>query len=389
MKRIKSKTTPRAPRGILVAGCALFPVLALAQAGGYYITPAVTVSAVHDDNVFFDPQNEQDDTFVRLSPSLETGFESEPFTWQAGYTFDAERYDEFDGLDSNQVRRFGNASVQYLPNSQLTLQANANYGKSQTGGDLNVLTGLQPGRQVAERFSVNPGLIYAFSGATTGSLDYLWSNDKLQGGVEADTYTTTADLEHAFSDENTVRLGYTYRSYEFDNPNGTGSSTYSHTPRLGWLHRFSPTLQLTVEGGPRISGDETDPYALIALTRELVRGQIELSYAIDETTLIGEAGRLETERVRFNFRHAFTADFEVGFTPTWSRIDRQGNEDDIFFVAANARYRVNNALFLVASYQHSDQEVVLPPVGNLDLSRNVFSLGFTLTYPRPGGETEL
>ena len=391
MRTIRNSTTrviarPVVLQSLVLAGTAVLAAAAAAQTGGYYVVPAVTVSAAHDDNIYFEAVGEVDDRITRISPALDVGYQSDNLSWDASYTFDSEAYDKTDELDSWLMRRFANASIEYSPDQQLTWFARANFANTLTPGELNLLTGLEPGRREAERVSVNPGLIYAFNGATTGSLDYLWSNDELEGGVEADSHITTADLQHVLNGENTLTFGYTYRSYEFNNE----TSAWSHTPRVGWLHQLSPRTLLTLEAGPRISRDAEDPYVLAAISHEFVRGEFELSYSIDEVTLIGEAGRLETERVGASLTYAFNADLEVSVRPAWSQIDRLGEETDVLSIGASARYRLNNALFLVASYQHSDQDVELPIIGPQNLSRSVFSLGFTLTYPRPtGGETGL
>lgn len=386
MRSRTSSTARVLAKPVVVAGTALLATAAAAQTGGYYFVPSITVSAVHDDNIYFDAVDEVDDRITRLSPALDIGYQSDNLRWDASYTFDSEAYDDNDTLDSWLMRRFARASIEYSPDQQLTWFANADFSNSLTPGELNLLTGLEPGRREAERVSVNPGVRYAFSGATTAALDYQWSNDELDGGVEADAHITTADLQHVLNGENTLTVGYTYRSYEFNNT----TSAWSHTPRIGWLHQLSPRTRLTLEAGPRISRDAEDPYVLAAINHEFVRGEFELSYSIDETTLIGEAGRLETERVGTSLTYAFTADFEVDLTPSWSRIKRLGEETDVFAMSASARYRVNNSLFIVASYRHSDQDVELPVLGTQNLSRNVFSLGFTLTYPRPiGGEAGL
>lgn len=399
--RITNRARIRAVvKGLIAAGCAAAPFAASAQIG-FYITPSISVQAVHDDNVFLaaDPNplipadgTVQDDIITRVSPGIEVGYESVPLTWRASYDFDSEWYDEFSELDSWQVRRFANTELSWFLTPAFELTLNGSYGKTQTPGELNLLTGLEPGRLEAERRQVNPGFVHAFNDATDWGLQYTFTNDRLEGGIESDIHNADTFIRHEFSDANTLTFGYLYRKYEFDGAN----STDSHTPRIGWLHQFSPRSSLNLEAGPRMAGDDTDAYVLAELGHEYSTGALELSYVLDETTLIGNAGRRENETLRGLWRHRFGLNFEVDLSPAWSQVESLsglGQDAEVFTFNMNARYRVNNALFLIASYQYTDQKndlFILPAAvrSSLELERNVFTLGFTLIYPRPGGETE-
>ena len=379
-------TTLSTVSGIIVSAGLLTPPGASAQVEpGFYAIPSLTVAGVYDDNIFFENENEVDDVITRVRPGLELGYDSATFSWLGRYSFDSEKYDENSELDSWLMRRDAYGELEYLPNSQLMLTGNIAYAETQTPGELNLATGLQPGRTNAERFTINPGLVYNFGADTTASLEYILNQDKLAGGVETDFHETAAEVEHILNAAHTLLFGYSYRRYDFS----ISPAIDSHTPRLGWMYAFSPRSIFTLEAGPRIAGDETDLYLSARVDHEYARGQLSFAYEVDETTLIGEVGRLQNERFSASLTHNFSDRFTLTATPGYSTLDRNNADTEVYQFTAEARYRLNDALSVRASYEHNFQDAdFLIGTADQELERNVVLLGFTLTYPRPnGGET--
>ena len=379
-------TTLSTVSGIIISAGLIAPSGASAQLEpGFYAVPSLSVAGVYDDNIFFDNENEVDDVITRVSPGLEVGYDSANLRWLGRYSFDSEKYEENSDLDSWLMRRDAYGELEYRATSQLRLLGGASYAKTQTPGELNLATGLQPGRRSAERYAANAGMVYDFSADTSGSLEYLLNHDKLRGGAETDYDETAAEVEHILNAEHTLRFGYSYRRYQFsDLP-----TVDSHTPRLGWIYALNPRTYFTVEGGPRIADGETDPYVNVMVDHEYTRGQLNLTYELDETTLIGEVGRLQNERVSATLTHNFSDRFEISATPGYSKLDRNNADTEVYQFVGEARYRLTDALSLRASYQHNFQDAdFLIGTTDQELERNVFLLGFILTYPRPnGGET--
>lgn len=365
---------------------------ASAQEGRYFI-PSVTIAEVYDDNLFFTIDNESDDLITRVSPALEMGFASETSEWNGRYSFDAERYKEFSYLDSNLIRRFADLSMRVMSSSKLTLAADAHYTKTNTPADLslagnNFIPGLLAGRIVAERLSIHPELEYLFTPQTMGSLGYTLTNDKLFGSVDGDTHLLESALEHELSNKNSTLFGYNYRRYQFDqedalNPLLTNRITQdTHTPWVGLQHNFSTLTSFTGRIGPRISDSSTDTYLLMSLDHEYSNGELIVSYEINDTTLLGEVGRLEAETFSIAFTYRGGENFEFQAVPGYAKVSRDEYAVDIYSAGLNASYKINEALYFTASYVLNYQNVDFINGSMAKVDRNVILLGLTLTYPR-------
>ena len=360
---------------------------------GFYVIPSVSVAEIYDDNIFFTIDDEDDDLATRISPAIEAGYESQTAQWNARYSFDAEKYNEFTDLDSNMIRRVADLAMSVQTSTKLTLAGDAHYIKTNTPVDLtlgnsNFIQGLSVGRVAAERLSIHPELAYQFTPQTMGSLQYTLTNDKLFGALDSDTHLVETALEHQLSDKNTAEFGYNYRRYQFDQVPVPGSSGAihvkqdTHTPWIGLQHDFSQRTSLTGRVGPRIFDSSTDIYALLLLNHTFANGDLLISYERNDTTLLGEVGRLEADTFSAAFTWRGGRNFEIGIAPGYAKISRDDFKVDIYSAALNASYRINDALYLNASYDLNYQNVNFVDGREEDVSRNVILLGFTLTYPR-------
>ena len=83
---------------LLATGAVLFPTIAVGQvtlgqlvppvekaaappADGFYITPSLSIGELYDDNIFFTDTNRKQDFFTRVSPGIQAGYQSTPFTF--------------------------------------------------------------------------------------------------------------------------------------------------------------------------------------------------------------------------------------------------------------------------------------------------------------------
>lgn len=358
-----------------------------------YFIPSVTISEIYDDNLFFTITDEQDDLATRISPALEIGYKSETAEWNGRYSFDAEKYNEFSELDSNMIRRFADLSVKVLPSNKLTLAADANYTKTNTPVDLslagnNFIQGLSVGRADAQRLSIHPELEYLFTPQTMGSLQYTLTNDKLIGAVENDTHLFESAVAHELSDKNTIKLGYDYRRYQFDQTTDANTQTTTRinqdtqTPWIGLQHEFSALTSFTGQAGPRIFDSSTSPYVLLSLSHIYSSGDMIVSYERNDTTLLGEVGRLDAETFSVALTYRSGDNFEFGFIPGYAQVSGDSYAVDIYSAGLNARYKINNVLSLNATYDMNYQNAEFDEGSTEKVVRNFILLGFTLTYPR-------
>jgi hypothetical protein len=131
-----------------------------------------------------------------------------------------------------------------------------------------------------------------------------------------------------------------------------------------------------------VDGSSVDPYVLISLQHQLTKGKLLLDYKRDETTLLGEPGKLELEALYATYSRRFGSRLDVQLTPGYARVYRANTSTDIYSLGLGAIYKINESVFLTASYDFNFQEVKTEPGGMHEVSRNVIQVGVRFTYPR-------
>ena len=368
---------------------------------GFFAIPSVSVDEVYDDNLFFASEEKQSDFITRVSPELEVGYEAETLKFSGRYRFDAEAYAEETALNSSHVRQFADMDVEYLPTNRLTLSAAADYTKTDTPLDLAIIPGgtipgLLVGRAEAERTSVHSAAGYRWTALTTGNLAFTQSNEELADAGESDTSVLETWFDQRLSEVNTLSYGYMYRQYRFDqygfDPFGLGraagqtlargATQDSNTPWIGLSHQFNARSRVAARACPRMDGRSVDPYVLVSLQHKFNKGEVLLDYERDETTLLGEPRKLELEALYATISRRFGTRLDVQLTPGYAKVYQSNYSTDIYSLGLGAVYKVNEAVFLTASYGFNFQEVSAVLGGLSEVSRNVIQVGARFTYPR-------
>lgn len=391
---------PKHGRASLLFVCSVFASAAASAQTGFYIVPSIAIQQAYDDNLFFTIDDEKADWITRVTPALDAGYESEQLRWGGRYSVDAESYRENSTLDSWQNRRVADLFFNYDPNSRLTLAAIASYTKTVTPLDLTLaggtaVQGFLVGRTPAERLVIQPSIGYRLTPDTEAEFTYTQTNDKLDGGIESDTQMAELGFETQLSQVNMFSYGYIFRNYEFESPFllptdpinpedniNPDDAQDSHTAYVGGSHAFNPRTTLSARVGPRYYNDNVDPYVLLNLRRQNPNGMLDLSYEHNETTLLGEVGRVDSETLTGSYTHNFGPNFEIQISPSAAQVAQTEFEVDIYRIGMDARYRVNDVLSFIASYNLNHQRIDFDD-GRLErVSRNFVMVGFLLTYPR-------
>ena len=363
---------------------------------GLYAIPEVTVAEVYDDNLFFASTDEQADFITRVSPALEVGYEADTLSVAGRYRFDAEAYARNSELNDAQVRQFADLSADYRPTERVTLSALADYTKTETPLDIALIPGasipgLLTGRAEAERISVNTAASYRFTEPTTGSLAFTWADEELAGVGKTTTDILETWFDQRLSGVNTLSYGYLYRRYRFDEfgldgvPEAapTNAATQdSSTPWIGLTHQFNARSQVIGRAGPRLDGSSAKPYVLISFRHKFTQGELWVDYKRDETTLLGEPEKLDLDALYATISRRFGTRLDVQLTPGYARLGRVGATLNLYSLGLGAVYKINEAVFLTASYEFNYQEVSAAAGGLSDVNRNVLQLGVRFTFPR-------
>jgi len=345
-----------------------------------FFVPSVSLAAVHDDNIFVTAGVRAKDLITRATPGLETGYESANLDLRANYNRDLEKYADHPDLNSNSMRQFGNASINYQASTAILLSFDAAYSQSRVPSDLNISSGVGIGRLEGKRHSANPAIEYRFSETSTGLVEYFLSRESIAEGIEGDTNQINGEFEHAINSTNQLIYGYTYSKYEFTN----GLTQNVHTPRVGFGHDFSNRTSLEAQAGPRIEEDDVDFNTSVIMRHIYGSGQFSLRYDRDVTTLIGEAGIVQAQIIGATLVHRIGNSFELTFSPSFGEVSRPNTriqDAEVYRVGLEGRYDFNDAFSLFGSFNYSYQESSFEDFDPVAIPRNLFTLGMTLRLP--------
>lgn len=387
MPRWRWRTLP----AVALAVGILFPTAGWGQQeAGWTITPSFTLAEVFDDNIFSSSTDSRrkSDFITRVTPGLQAGYYSIPFTLLARYTFDAEVYAKHPELNDAQLRQQASAQMKYLPIRPLTLSLAGSYRRTETPQDLNLTTGIESARSRAKSYNVAPAFSYEIDRLTSVNGQYSFTQDERAGGVKTDTNTASIDLKRRLGRQDTWGVAYTYRHYTFDRQEtvtAEGSTTQSHVGALTWSHEFTPLTSFTLQGGARFSEGATTPEVSATIQHRLQQGQLSFTYARSETTAIGQGGTMDTEGFSASASYQPTRFLVLSASPSYFRNNQQNSESKVYGLGLNATYQMTRWLNLVGSYRFSFQDGTFGDTtsGTTDrnILRNVAFLQLVVNYP--------
>lgn len=395
-------------RSFLLAVIGLLPEAVLGQTG-WFIEPSLSVIHMHDDNIFYDDIEPEDDRITRASPAIYTGYHSSRTNLSARYSVDAERYRVHSELDSDNAREYGELDYSQEAGSLLTLSANSTYIETRTPGELAPDTGLglELGRATAKRVTFSPAAVYRLSPVTVGSTRYSFVRDELDGGIDSDIHTLSQDFDRRLNRRDILSYGYRYEQFEF----GVQEPFDAHTVLFGGTRRLTSNTAVTLIGGVRYAEDSLDPDVTASVFHEFDSGSLEVSYERRETTLIGLSGTATTQGLTGTFVQAFGESTEIRLSSS-AYTNRLGDQvADAYMVNFEATYQLARYLTLVGAYGYNSQRGGLEDVFVDDIERNRAWIGFVIAAParedpptrrqgkrispigrdemEPGGQTEL
>jgi hypothetical protein len=280
--------------GALMAGLLFCPVAAGAQAT-VVVTPTVRVEAVHDSNVLWRPVA-LEDNFWRLTPSLLFVRDTPRSHWGGDAALDAEWYARHPELSTPFARQHAALRGNMRSTERVRLEVDGAYDSGIRPAELNLTTGLTPGRVPFTRWAGSGETTYAVTprtrivgrGQAIGELT-----------VTADAFTQDAEARahHSWNDRDEFHGRYLAQYFTF-----IPGSLLSHVMTAGWTRRLTPTVHLELEGGARRALGTFRPE--IEATA-IYRGQftdVRLGYAWTHTTAIGVVGLVETQGVVLSVR---------------------------------------------------------------------------------------
>jgi hypothetical protein len=268
-------------------GGAFFPDVPVR--GPVVLYPTLTVTGEYDDNIFLDNSRRESDFILGVTPGVRLILERATYRWAAGYSFTAEKYADHPELDDAFQEQHFFLDGLHRVNPRLTLTLTDVFIES---NNTNVVgpEGIAIGRRRSRSNSLAPGLTWQFAPRTslTAGFSYVLQRFADVEAIDSDTYRLGADVNHDFTPRLTGSVGYEARYIDVEGQLGTTT----HTPRLGVIYRFTPTLTGAVTVGPTVRVTENDtgvsPFVDAYLTKLFAWGSATAYF----TRYVGTAGGL-------------------------------------------------------------------------------------------------
>jgi len=338
---------------------AIAPHLADAQQM-FRLNPSISMTEAYDSNLFFTPSNREGDSIFRVSPAIEPEYRSMPWTIVGRFALDAERFTAHPELNTIQAREHAALDVRYRPAPRWAFGAATEFSKTQTPGELNVLTAVTLARANASRLAIRPSVTYDFDAVTQGKLEYSCTDDRLAGSPRLWAQTATVSVDRRTSSRDTASVGYSVRQFLF----GPDDRTTSQVLSVGWTHSMTPLASLALQGGPRVSDGVPAPEFSASLRYRVRLGDLGLTYSRGQTTLVGLGGTVDTHGLAATATYRPRRSIQMRVAPGMFRSVRIGTSAQVYRIAVGVAGSIGRWLWLDASYdmnvQHGDIYAMRP-----------------------------
>lgn len=284
---------------------------AIAQSSATLV-PSVSVSTVHDDNLFSAATGSGGggigDFLTYIRPSLEGLYESPTLNLQSLMSIDLQRSLQHVSLNTLDARRHAmfDGRLRATPSVQLGLAAR--YDRTETAGDLNFDTGILLDRRAARRIQLTPSLAYRIAPRTSVTAQYDWTDEILSGGLGIGLHVARIGMARELSPLTTLSGRFTERLFV-----GDVVDHRSHAAMLGWAREMAPGTNLSLQAGPRFTsyrGVTSEVQA--SFIRRTPRTRFLLDYWLGETIVLGIPGPVEVHSGASKMSWAIRRTLEVG-----------------------------------------------------------------------------
>jgi hypothetical protein len=280
------------------------------------LIPSVSVSTVHDDNLFSAASGGSagsggegiGDFLTYIRPSLEGTYESPTFNLQSLMSIDLQRSLQHASLNTFDARRHAMFDGRVRTTPSISLGLGARYDRTETAGDLNFDTGILLERRAARRIQLTPSLAYRVVPRTTLTTQYDWTDETLSGGLGIGLHAARIGVARAVSPLTTLSGRFTERLFVGDSVNYS-----SHVAMFGWAREIGPGTNLSLQAGPRLTsynGISSEVQA--SFIRRTPRTRFLLDYWLGETIVLGIPGPVEVHSAATKMSWAIRRNLEVG-----------------------------------------------------------------------------
>jgi hypothetical protein len=351
-----------------------------AAEGHWRLTGLFGAGESWDDNIFSSPTKPERDMVSRLSPGLDLGYRSTPFSITGRYRLEAEVFRDHPELSSARAGQDGSLEMEYLSGGGVRLAARQGYTETRTPSELSPLAGLDLGRGHAERLASDETLVWQMGPRTESTLAYSFARDNLDRGLHGASHIGSFRLERKLGGRDALRLGYVLRHFTFY---GSAPDATAQLPTLGWVHDLGSHTRFEVTAGPRFGTGPVEPEGEASLRHRMRRGELALSAAQTQLLVAGFAAPVKTQSAIVSLMVEPWRDVRVGLSPGAYRTQMGSSTATDWRLGVDLAYRVARWLSFEASEQLSRQRGILGSTAlqQAQLNHNVVSVRFSLALP--------
>ncbi len=344
-----------------------------AQQEGFRVEPLFGITQVYDTNLLFDAVSGQPDLITRVSPGIESTYQSPLMTFSGTYSLDGERFAEHPALSGVNAHR-GHLAVGYRPALRTELAVDGSFMRTLFPGELAVGTGLVLRPAPADQISVRPSIARQLDERTRGTLEYSLSDAQISGFMHVRTQTASVRLERHESERTTTSVAYSVDRFDFS----SSPTSTSQLLAVAWKRRVTRTVTLSLGGGPRVDNRHLAPELRAGIDADLQHATFAAGYLRTRTAMVGFLSAVDTESLNVSaavrpWRHA-----ELRTTPSLYRMFAGGRRARIYRVGIEFTQAVTASTAFRAACDTTlqDGNIAAVAFGPAAFSRHVFSISF-------------
>ncbi len=366
-----------------------------AERGPITLRPSIALSEEYNDNVRLNNRTRQWDVITRISPGFTLTVNRPAYQLSAGYTLSGEVYaNQSDLTDAFKNQAFV-ASGFYRGTRGLTLTVADSFALNRST-NLVASQGFATGQQETWNNAFTPGVTWQMTPQTSLSFTgtfavqrFLDAGAASTPGFDSNTYGLQGTVSHTLTRRLTGTIGYgvTYLDFLGEQENST-----THTPTVGGTYLLTPTLTVSLSGGPAITrlGAETSvgPAATARLVQVLQIGSLSLEYDRAVRAAGGFGGTNDTQTFTAGISlPTWVRGLVVAFTPTYSIAEsvsrRQASQVDVrsLTVPLAVNYQFARFTSVFAEYAFFQQRTGVSSSIRADVDQNRLRFGVQIGYP--------
>jgi hypothetical protein len=341
----------------LTIACALGSATPAAAQATTVVRPSIGVGAVYDDNVLWSPENTVDHIW-RLTPGLTFTRETRRTNWTGEFEVDSEWFNTDTKLSTPLARQHAFTRAEWRTGQTYAYSLGAGYDNTMTAQELNIATGLIPGRARAWRWNVSPGVSARVSPRTRLEARYDLMSDHSDVAPDITTHRTEFRAEHGVAERTTLQARYRGEFFRFEQ----GDWLLTHTPLFGVTRALTSSTQAVLEGGVRFGGDRLHPEIDARLQRRTTFTESSVGYTFTQATALGVGSLVDLQSVSGSVRYLWPESLESVLRGGAYFNGIGGDRIDIYRASADVSKRLFGIVWLTAEYSFDYQRgrLILP-----------------------------